>query len=164
MNRAAAMVVVVGGLCSAANAQLVNMTFELMGINEVPPNASIGHGMGNFTLNVATGEITAFSGFYHDLTSESSAAHFHRGPAGVNGPVVITLGHGGATSGLLTLPGGPHFLTPADVVLMLNGGFYINLHSDNFPGGELRGQIVPAPAAFAVFGAAGLAASRRRRR
>ena len=48
---------------------------------------------------------------------------------------------------------------------ILLGLSYINFHTTQFPGGEIRGQILqtPEPATLALFGLAGLAAVRRRR-
>lgn len=82
-------------------------------------------------------------------------AHIHRGAAGVNGPVVINFAtspdqiQGGRTSG-----SGPisavqtSNLQQSDLTALSNAatasGYYVNIHSGAFPGGEVRGQLVPA--------------------
>jgi len=82
-------------------------------------------------------------------------AHIHQGAFGENGPVVVTLIPQGATSpGLLTgfeyegtitesdLVGPLAGKKLKDLVQMLEMGMgYVNVHSAEFPAGELRGQI-----------------------
>jgi hypothetical protein len=101
-----------------------------------------------FKLNVANGE---------GITQ----AHIHCGPPGVNGPVVVFLygfnaagtdNNGTLNEGVITAanviprpdsaacPGG--VATLADVVAkMRSGGAYTNVHTIDFPGGEIRGAI-----------------------
>jgi hypothetical protein len=38
-------------------------------------------------------------------------------------------------------------LTPAQVADLMNGLSYINIHTSQFPGGEIRGQILPSTVA-----------------
>ena len=46
---------------------------------------------------------------------------------------------------------------------MTAGKAYLNIHTSAFPGGEIRGFLVPAPGAAAMLGLSGLVALRRRR-
>ncbi len=78
-----------------------------------------------------------------DLTeAERTMAHFH-GPAaaGKNGPVVIWLSKQG------TPPASPikgeATLTPEQAAQFTAGEWYINLHTQSHPAGEIRGQVVP---------------------
>jgi hypothetical protein len=41
-------------------------------------------------------------------------------------------------------------MTPRDVADLMAGFLYVNVHSTDFPDGEVRGQIVDAPAAASV--------------
>ena len=98
-----------------------------------------------------------------------SAAHVHCAAAGVNGPVGVTLYMGTAGSGKVegvlargtfTAPdaGNGCGWTTLDQVVeaMASGNAYVNVHTNDgvdptntgpgdFPGGEIRGQILEAP-------------------
>lgn len=101
----------------------------------------------------------AFSG----LLAPQTAAHVHRAPPGSNGPVVI-----GAPSFPLGSP--MHYETMISDQLeqdFLAGNLYLNVHSQLYPAGEIRGQLVPVPepSTYALAGVAllGLVAWARRR-
>jgi len=67
-----------------------------------------------------------------------TAAHIHRGAAGVNGPPVITLkqanegGFKGCTS---------KSEWREDAIEKNPSGYYVNLHTAEFPNGAIRGQL-----------------------
>jgi hypothetical protein len=108
---------------------------------ENPQNPSPGTGTAVFT-RTAPNQLS-YTYDYQNLTSGLNAAHIHRGPPGVNGPVVIPLSiNPGTTSGTVsdTATADPALL---DEICLNPGGFYINLHTDTFPGGEIRGQLQP---------------------
>lgn len=130
----------------------------LSGAAERPqPAATAAAGFGRFAL---VGRELAFEIFYRGLGSPAVAAHFH-GPAGGAGTagVLVDLapfnqggfGVAGALAGRLTL-------TPAQVAAFADGLIYVNIHTAEFPGGELRGQvlgeIVAQPFGAALTGAA----------
>ena len=79
-----------------------------------------------------------------------TAAHIHLGAVGANGDVVRNLNLSGLlpafVTDTLTLSGvlSPS-LTSEEISQMLNGEFYINVHTAANPGGEVRGQILPSP-------------------
>jgi Cu/Zn superoxide dismutase len=116
----------------------------LVGWQQVPPDASTATGTGTVVLSAAEDTITvnmSFSG----LTSSANAAHIH-GPAaaGANAPVLFPFsGVPAATAG--SIPEQLFAITPTQVTQLKAGQFYFNVHSDNFPGGEIRGQILLAP-------------------
>src|SRR5581483_1935592 len=94
-------------------------------------------------------------------TGAPMAGHIHEGVTGVNGPVVVPLfaapdGLPASLSGIAGTAGG----VPADLSRRINadpGGFYANLHTAEFPGGAVRGQLfrtgADAPGQPATFAA-----------
>ena len=79
------------------------------------------------------------------LSSAQTAAHIH-GPAhvGVNAPVLFNLGSGAVSNATFAV-------TPAQVAQLKAGLFYFNVHTQNFPNGEIRGQILPNALESACF-------------
>lgn len=75
-------------------------------------------------------------------------SHFHGGPPGVSGPVVTGLGGGTATNYVRVgnwITGTFDDLAYAgDPIQLLTGGTYLNFHSNVYPGGEVRGQVLPS--------------------
>src|SRR6266567_7937705 len=107
---------------------------NLTGAQETPPTNS--NGSGTATILLSPDETSArvslnFSG----LTSAQTDAHIH-GPAapGVIGPILFPLPNGNLSDFLISL-------TPTDVSNLKNGLLYVNVHSANFPNGEIRGQF-----------------------
>ncbi|HEX2267324.1 MAG TPA: CHRD domain-containing protein [Actinomycetota bacterium] len=108
------------------------------GQNEIPDADP--DGRGGFTAIVDGNQ------FCYGLTATNIdppfAAHIHRGNAGENGPVVITLsppapGDPGASSDCVT-PDNPAIL---DEILRRPAQFYVNVHTPAFPGGAIRDQL-----------------------
>ena len=111
----------------------------LNGRQEVPANNSSGSGTCMVTLN-ATETQVAVECNYRSLTSSVVGAHIHEnGPVGVNGPILFNFNFTGGMTGSI----GPLTFntTPAQVAEMRAGRWYINIHTSNFTGGEIRGQI-----------------------
>ena len=121
-------------------------TVSLIGVQENPPVNSPGRGSCVLTLDTAETQIT-LSCTYSGLGSNASAAHIYtNGPVGVNGPVLFNLTGASGTSGTLTLA--PTAVTPAQVADLRAKRWYVNIHTTNFPGGEIRGQIKIATTPF----------------
>jgi hypothetical protein len=117
-------------------AQASTYTAILNAQNEVPPNNSPATGLATLILNDQTLQMSwqlDFAG----LTSPTTASHIHRGPAGVNGPVIYPLALGVFQSGV----NGVLQFNAADLPDLQNLGLYVNIHTNNFPGGEIRGQV-----------------------
>jgi CHRD domain len=75
------------------------------------------------------------------LSGPVTMAHFHNGPAGKNGPVVIWLTKkGSATAGAIK---GKTTLTAEQAKQFEAGDWYINVHTKEHPAGEIRGQVIP---------------------
>ncbi len=116
-------------------------TSRLSGTQEVPANSSTGRGYGRVVLNAAETEITA-SFYWEGLGSGTTAGHIH-GPAavGVNADVLFNMNPtAGVTSG--STIDRTFAVTPAQVADLRAGLWYFNIHTANFGGGEIRGQIV----------------------
>jgi hypothetical protein len=71
-------------------------------------------------------------------------AHFH-GPAPAGTPAGVQIGILAAPAGPTGNASGSAALTELQEADLLAGLWYINLHSDQHGGGELRGQLIPSP-------------------
>ncbi len=108
----------------------------LTGNAEDPPNNSTATGTFNGTYNEDTNILTytiTFSG----LTP--TAMHFHKGAIGVSGGVEVPIGSMPYTS---PVTGQTPALTAAQETDLMAGLWYVNVHSSQFPGGEIRAQLV----------------------
>jgi len=109
----------------------------LSGAQEVPPVSTPAGGTAEVQLNTNTNTLT-WKVSYSGLSAAPTGGHIH-GPAaaGVNAPVVIPF-----TGSLAAQPiQGQANLTPQHVTDLAAGRWYVNIHSANFPGGEIRGQL-----------------------
>jgi hypothetical protein len=120
----------------------------------------VGRGLASYlvTSNSAT---LSYSVQALDTSSRITAAHIHLGGPGQNGEVVVNLcGVGGtpacAATGVIATETvtatnlvGPLAGHPLGdlIVAMSAGGTCTNVHTTNFPDGELRGQVVIVAAA-----------------
>lgn len=127
---------------------------SLSGGNEVPAVSTEGTGLATFNLNDSQTSLD-----YKLITyglEDTTMAHIHIGPPGVNGPVVVFL-FGPEPSGVnrdgLLAEG---TITAADLIPVPNvfdgtmatlidnlraGTAYVNVHTVANPGGEIRGQV-----------------------
>jgi hypothetical protein len=128
-------------------------TAELSGGDEVPPVDTNATGVATFQSNVNT--LTYQLGV-RDLNN-ITAAHIHRGEDGENGKVVANLYNTTAMpagqqqqSGLLSqgtisasdLKGPLKGHPLSDLIdIMSNDTAYVNVHTKDFPLGEIRGQV-----------------------
>lgn len=117
-----------------------SFTATLDGGQETPPVETEGSGSGTFTLNAEQTELS-FTVTASGLSGPVTLAHFHRGAAGVAGPVAVDIfGSLEEADGNITLEG-VWEVTEDDVADLLNGDIYINLHTAEHPAGEIRGQL-----------------------
>tara|TARA_R110002167_G_scaffold361000_2_gene578874 strand:+ start:2162 stop:4615 length:2454 start_codon:yes stop_codon:yes gene_type:complete len=81
------------------------------------------------------------------MVDGATAAHVHAGTIGMNGGVAYPLVNQG--DGIFTLAATD--LTQASLTALESGQWYLNVHTPSNPGGEVRGQIVPATTAVVTF-------------
>ncbi len=108
----------------------------LSGAEEVPPAATRGTGAGT----ILVGEDRTVSGSVRTTGFNATMAHIHLAPRGANGPVIVPLTRSGEDT--WTVPSGAK-LTDAQYQAYKAGNLYVNVHSAQYPGGEVRGQIQP---------------------
>ncbi len=137
-----ASALVLGGAGSSL-ATTFGYSASINGLNEVPANASPGTGSAFLVYDDVANTLTTSITFCN-LLAGLTASHIH-GPAlpGVNAGVI----HGFPATPLGSTCGayGDVWagLTAAQVGWLNTGMLYINLHTSQFPGGEIRGQIYP---------------------
>ncbi|MCA0354061.1 MAG: CHRD domain-containing protein [Chloroflexi bacterium] len=121
----------------------ITMTVSGSGSQEVPPNISNGMVMGIIEINTVANTIN-YNLSYHDLSSAETAAHIHGfAPRGSNAGVLFNLPLGASKVGSVSY-------AENQEANILAGQTYINIHSNNFPGGELRAQLDGATALCAT--------------
>jgi len=97
------------------------------------PGAS-GGGSGTATLDTAS-NLFSWNIGYGGLNGGEIGAHFHGGPPGAPGPIVLSLPSGSPKVGGETVSEGDETAILADL-------WYVNIHTDQSPGGEIRGQVL----------------------
>ena len=163
---------------TAAHAKPATFTANLTQANEVPPTGSAATGSATIVLD-PTANTLSVQATFSGLTSNTVMAHIHCCLAssfltgvnvGVATPVPAFPGFplgvkSGTYSGVLDLTlassYNPAFVTAqgsvakAEAALISgiqNGETYFNIHTTNFPGGEIRGFLsaVPEPSTWAM--------------
>lgn len=150
---------------AAVKAAMVDFSFTLNGANEVAPVETDGTGAGWLELSTQTHEIQ-WSLVFSNLTGPPTAADFHGpAPAGQTAPPIVTINH------TFSPTVGYTQITAGQAQDLTNGLWYVNICTEEFPEGEIRGQVtrvVPEPGTLAILAAGGLwglrAADRRRAR
>jgi hypothetical protein len=130
-------------LAGAAVAAETTLTATLLGGDaEDPPGDPDGTGTATITIDPDTREVC------WDLTTENiadaTASHIHEGAAGVSGGVVVPLdvdGFSGTASDCATAPDEADL----DAILANPAGFYVNIHTEDYPPGAIRGQLAGTP-------------------
>ena len=117
---------------------------SLTGAAQVPAVVSPGTGSGTVFLNSTEDQITVNASFA-SLTSNTNASHIHGpAPAGVNAGVLFSLdGLQIGTTGIVADQ--TYAITAAQVSDLKAGQHYINVHTVNNAGGEIRGQLGAVP-------------------
>lgn len=157
-----------GMLCvSHVDAEIFDLTAMIDGAqaNAGAGTGSPGTGMAAMMYDDDTGEFSwdiSWSG----LVGDETVMHFH-GPAppGMNAGVQVDFG---GISGTTSPSIGSTTIDATQAVDLLNDLWYINIHTTEVSGGEIRGQVLlvpePTSAVMLVFALGGLALLRNRGR
>jgi len=98
-------------------------------------------GSGSVTVTL-TGTKLAVAGTFESLNTPATVARLHKSPKpGIRGPVLFELSVtkiGAGTSGTIA---GAFDLTPAQVLEIAQGRYYVQLHSEKAPDGNLWGWL-----------------------
>src|SRR5215471_18955925 len=143
---------------AADDGPVVHLRATLLGANEVPPISTTA--TAEFSATILQDGSIPFTLTFDGLAANAAVSHIHFAPTKVAGGVMIFLCGGGnqpacpaATSG--TVEGtitaanvtGPSAqgITAGDLISALeavrDGLSYANMHTTNFPGGEIRGNV-----------------------
>ena len=155
---AAAVLAAAVALGAATQASGVSATFtaQLSGANEVPAVDTAARGAATFLLS-DDGSVLTYRLNVANIENVHMS-HIHLAAPGVNGAVVVWLypdgpppvliegrTQGTLATGTITsadLVGPLAGMTLADLVAAMEaGGAYVNVHTEQNPGGEIRGQI-----------------------
>ncbi len=163
MRRAVTLLMVVLGSIWALGPSPVlaaeGVSAQLNSFEETPSTlATPGTGVFNGVI-ASDGSLIAYQLFYFDVTSPVLFAHIHFGKPGESGGIAAFLcggggkgpcpASGGSFTGTITAAdvqaiGGQNLAAGdlAGLIGAMTAGFtYVNVHTNNFQAGELRGQI-----------------------
>ncbi len=124
--------IVVG--CASMSQPMSTQQIVLSGGNEVPPVTTSASGTGTVTVNpdhTVSASITATG-------MTATASHIHEGAVGTNGPVIVPFTKTGDNT--FAAPAGAK-LTDSQYASYKAGNLYVNVHSAQHPGGEIRAQL-----------------------
>jgi len=120
----------------AGGASADDVKVKLSGDQEVPAVKTQASGNGTITVNADK----SVSGSVTTTGVAGTAAHIHMGASGKNGPVIIPLAKSGDST--WNVPAGAK-LTDEQYKAYKAGDLYVNVHSAENKGGEVRAQLKP---------------------
>jgi hypothetical protein len=136
----AALVAAAGLVGSTAIAQTENYKARLSPVPVENSRAGI-TGVGSATATL-TARSLAVRGTFEGMKSAATIAQIHLGPRGVRGPVMFDLTVTKAAPGAGAISG-TFTLTPEQVEAVRSSRFYVQIHSENAPDGNLWGWLLP---------------------
>ena len=116
--------------------QVTVLATKLRSTNETPSNDTGGKGKAKVWID---GTTVCYS-LKVKLTEPATAAHIHKAPVGVAGPVVLPLNTPDAKGKSKGCIQNVDPLVVADMVANPTA-YYVNVHTATFPGGATRGQL-----------------------
>ena len=96
-------------------------------------------GLGQVTVTLAGTKLT-LNGTFEGMKGNATVAHIHQGPAaGVRGPELLALTVTKGMSGNVT---GSFYLTAEQLEALKKGRWYVQIHSEKAPDGNLWGWLL----------------------
>lgn len=132
----AATLLAAGLFSAAASAETLNFKATLNGASEVPATTSKGTGDTLATLDTAT-KMLSYTVTYQGLTGPAAAGHIH-GPAAAGANAGVAIPFASAATPIR----GTATLTDAQIADLKAGMMYVNIHTADNKGGEIRGQLM----------------------
>jgi hypothetical protein len=160
--------IALAGSPRSAEGQAIKLTAQLTGTQEVTPKLTAATGEFSAVID-ASRTLVTFTLSYSGMSTPVRFSHIHFGQRGVNGGIMVFFCNNtaagpqpracptqeGTIEGTFTAADvvGPGPANPAtdqgidpgsldDVIsAILSGETYVNVHSDRWPAGELRGQV-----------------------
>lgn len=140
-------------LATQASAQVVTLTTTMNGGEETPVLNTGMVGTAEVSVDVANREVAVTLKVFNVPTA-TTAGHIHVGAAGIAGPVVLNfpsavVGRTGDFAMTFRLGERDFVARPAQGIntlddmlqAIVNGNSYVNIHTTQNPGGEIRGQL-----------------------
>ena len=130
------------GCAAGPQNQRATLYVSMTGIQEVPGPGDP-DGNGTVEIHVVPGDAQVCWNLYARQIDPATAAHIHRGPEGVAGPVVLML----TTPDAAGHSQGCANVDPALAREIAYQGhlFYANVHNATHPNGAIRGQLRGGP-------------------
>ncbi|WP_019171458.1 CHRD domain-containing protein [Pseudaminobacter salicylatoxidans] len=122
-------------MVSPALAEVVKFSATLDSAQEVPPTDSAGKGTLNASYDTDSKKLD-WTLEYSELTGDATGAHFH-GPAGTGENADVAIPIPDAKSGSK----GSATLTDEQAKDLMDGKYYVNVHTAKYADGEIRGQV-----------------------
>ena len=129
------------GSAGAANPGNRKYAVTLTGAAQVPPGDADGSGMGTVKIKAKQSTVCVVFKKIANIMP-AIAAHIHQAPAGVNGPIVVPLATP-TQAGKFQKSKTCAVVSAALLAALQNtpSDFYLNVHTGDFPGGAIRGQL-----------------------
>ena len=133
--------IVLIAVAAPAHAERIRLSANLDGVSEVPPVESPATATATVWFDKETGTV-AWDVYWSGLSGPPTAAHFH-GPASKHNSADVQVDLGG--NGFASPFRGSALLTAEQADQLLDGKWYVNIHTAAHPDGEIRGQVVRQP-------------------
>jgi CHRD domain len=134
--RITAAVLTAGMAVVGATGRAADLAVKLTGDQEVPAVTSAATGVGTVVIK----NDKSVSGTIKTTGIEGTVAHIHLAEPGKNGPPIITLTK--TADDTWSVPDGAR-LTDDQYKSFKEGNLYVNVHSAEHKGGEIRAQLKP---------------------